>query len=538
MIFSLTFVLLGAVVCSKNPEIQGKKVLVWLPVTGHSHLKFMSTVAHILQDEGYNVTLLLPLIDYTLNKTNLPITEKINHKIRLDIHPGVLRAINNMGGKAAGQQTWTMGSGIYGFDGIRYLLSDLYSYTCDGIFHNTELLERLKNENYEIGLSEPFFVCGFALFDHLGIDKILSIDSHIGLEGPKMAHGQAITSSYLPSAFSEGSDQMTFFERVVNLYETYLNRRFALLIHDKEMAAMQGIYKGKETWEELMRLPAYMFTNSNPLLDFPNPRTSKFIEVGGIAADEKRVDEVLPEFYNDILNLRNHTVLISFGSNAKSVFMPIEYRNSLITALGKMSDVTFIWKYENTSVNIVKQWDSSIQNVFLVDWMPQQALLADPRLDLFVTHGGLASTNEVAFSGKPAVMVPVFGDQTRNSRMLERHGGVLVLRKEMLQYPSAIKNAIMSVLNDKSFAQRARNLAKLLNNQPESPKDVFLKYFNFVARFGKPDGIDSNAANISFFAYYYLDLILAISIFIYILILSTSAIRAASVVFSKKDKVN
>ncbi|UMM30258.1 hypothetical protein L5515_012214 [Caenorhabditis briggsae] len=203
-----------------------------------------------------------------------------------------------------------------------------------------------------------------------------------------------------------------------------------------------------------------------------------------------------------------------------------------------MSDVTFIWKYENTSVNIVKQWDSSIQNVFLVDWMPQQALLADPRLDLFVTHGGLASTNEVAFSGKPAVMVPVFGDQTRNSRMLERHGGVLVLRKEMLQYPSAIKNAIMSVLNDKSFAQRARNLAKLLNNQPESPKDVFLKYFNFVARFGKPDGIDSNAANISFFAYYYLDLILAISIFIYILILSTSAIRAASVVFSKKDKVN
>ncbi|CCG58685.1 Protein CBG26765 [Caenorhabditis briggsae] len=48
----------------------------------------MSTVAHILQDEGYNVTLLLPLIDYTLNKTNLPITEKINHKIRLDIHPG------------------------------------------------------------------------------------------------------------------------------------------------------------------------------------------------------------------------------------------------------------------------------------------------------------------------------------------------------------------------------------------------------------------------------------------------------------------
>ncbi|KAF1758517.1 hypothetical protein GCK72_014975 [Caenorhabditis remanei] len=538
MIFIFCFLFLSSILGSPNPDIQGKKVLVWLPVTGHSHLKFMSTVSKILQDEGYNVTLLLPLIDITLNNTNLPITKTIKHQIKLDIHPGVLRAINKMGGMAARQQTWTFGSGIYGFYSIKHLLSDLYSYTCDGIFHNTELLERLKNENYEIGLSEPFFVCGFALFDHIGIKKILSIDSHIGLETPKMAHGHAITSSFLPAAFSEGSDSMNFVERVRNLYETYLNREFGLLIHNKEMKAMKGVYKGKKSWEELMRLPAYMFTNSNPLLDFPNPRISKFIEVGGIAADEKRMNEVLPEFYNDILNLRKHTVLLSFGSNARSTFMPEKYRNSLITALGAMSDVTFIWKYENTSVNIVKEKDPSITNIHLVDWMPQQALLADPRLDLFITHGGLASTNEVAFSGKPAIMIPVFGDQTRNSRMLERHGSVLVLRKENLQYPDAIMEAVMTVLNDKSFEQRARNLAKLLNNQPESPRDVFLKYFNFVARFGKPIGLDSNAANINFIAYYYLDFLLLLTISISILISLASGGYVAYIIFLKKEKVD
>ena len=32
-----------------------KKVLVFLPISGHSHLKFMGTIANILQDEGYNV---------------------------------------------------------------------------------------------------------------------------------------------------------------------------------------------------------------------------------------------------------------------------------------------------------------------------------------------------------------------------------------------------------------------------------------------------------------------------------------------------
>uniref|UniRef100_A0A8R1DQV4 glucuronosyltransferase n=1 Tax=Caenorhabditis japonica TaxID=281687 RepID=A0A8R1DQV4_CAEJA len=466
----------------------------------------MGTVAKILQDEGYNVTLLMPLIDFTLRKP-IPEIQKIKHHIQVDIDPRVLQAINALGGVKSREQTWRMKSGISGLYKIGHLLSDLYSYTCDNLFHSPELLQRLKDEHFEIGLSEPFFVCGFALFDHLGIKKIMSIDSHIGLEAPKMAHGLAMTSSFLPAAFSEGSDQMTFWERIENLYETWLNRKFALLIHNKEMEGMKGIYKGKNSWEEIMQLPAYMFTNNNPLLDFPYPRTSKFIEVGGIAAVEKKRDEVLPKEYNDILNLRNRTVLISFGSNAKSIFLPNTMKHSLIKALSTIPDVTFIWKYENKTEDIVKEFDPTIKNIFLVEWMPQQALLADPRLDLFVTHGGLASTNEVAFSGKPAVMVPVFGDQTRNSRMLERHGCALVLKKELLNSPEAIRSAVVEILNDESFSEKAKNLAQLLHNQPETPRDVFLKYFNFVARFGKPSGIDSAAAQMTTITYYHIDLI-------------------------------
>ncbi|CAI2351043.1 unnamed protein product [Caenorhabditis sp. 36 PRJEB53466] len=494
----------------------------------------MGTVANILQDEGYNVTLLLPLIDYTLRDT-IPIVRKIKHKIFVDIDPRVLQTINNLGGKESRQQTWSMRSGINGFEPISHLLSDLYSYTCDNLFHSPQLLERLKDEQFEIGLSEPFFVCGFAIFDHIGMEKMMSIDSHIGVEGAKMAHGDAMTSSFLPAAFSEGSDQMTFMERVGNLYETWLNRKFALLIYDKEMRGMKGIYEKRKTWQEIMQLNAYMFTNNNPLLDFPYPRTSKFIEVGGIAADEKKSDEVLPKVYDDMLNLRSRNVLISFGSNAKSIFLPQEMKNSLISALGQMADTTFIWKYEDTSVDIVRQFNSSIKNVVIVEWMPQQALLADSRLDLFVTHGGLASTNEVAFSGKPAVMIPVFGDQTRNARMLERHGTAVLLRKEELMSSDSIRMTVETVLSDGNYARRAKDLAKLLNNQPESPREVFVKYFNFVARFGKPRGIDSKAASLSPIAYYYLDLVL-LSLVLAALLISLITGTCLSFVVTRKQK--
>lgn len=195
------------------------------------------------------------------------------------------------------------------------------------------------------------------------------------------------------------------------------------------------------------------------------------------------------------------------------------FREALIGTFESMPDTTFIWKYENTSVDIVKQFGRRLNNVMLTEWMPQTALLADPRLSLFVTHGGLGSTNEVAFSGKPSVMVPVFGDQTRNARMLERHGVALLLKKEELTDMKKVRGTIRKMLRDKSYSMKAERLAQMLWNQPESPKEVFVKYFNFVARFGKPHGLDSVAAEMSFIEFYYLDflgLVVLLSVSMYL----------------------
>lgn len=85
----------------------------------------------------------------------------------------------------------------------------------------------------------------------------------------------------------------------------------------------------------------------------------------------------------------------------------------------KLPDTTFIWKYEVEDAEFSKTLS---ENVFLKKWIPQPALLgytrgfliidkylfsftADPRLNLFITHGGLGSTLEVAYAGKPSLMV-------------------------------------------------------------------------------------------------------------------------------------
>lgn len=406
-------------------------------------------------------------------------------------------------------------------------VANICKASCKNVFQNEDLINYLRDQRFDVAISEPLYTCGFALFDHLGIETTISTDSHLGLEVSKIAHGASISTSYLPAVFSSGSERMTLIGRAKNYVESYFNYYFNSKIYENELAGIEGIYKNGKGWRELSRKNAYMFVNSNPQMDIPSPRTSKFIEIGGISSGPVK-QERLPEEYDRVLSLRKKNVLISFGTNAKSMFMSDDMKESLIKTFESMPDTTFIWKYENTTVDIVKQYNKRINNVMLTDWMPQTALLADPRLTLFVTHGGLGSTNEVAFSGKPSIMVPVFGDQTRNARMLERHEVALVLTKYDLTNFKKVRGTIRKMLNDKSYSMKAEKLAQMLRNQPESPKEIFIKYFNFVARFGKPHGLDSYAAEMSFIEFYYIDFMAILSIFSVALYMIVSKVLRAS----------
>ncbi|CAB02884.1 glucuronosyltransferase [Caenorhabditis elegans] len=503
-----------------------KKVLVFMPISGHSHLKFMGTIANILQDEGYNVTLLLPILDEGLRDTT-PLVRKIKNRILVEQSEELIEANAQFRAGGGRENTWVMNSGIIGFLKLGTKVANICKASCKNVFQNEDLINYLRDQRFDVAISEPLYTCGFALFDHLGIETTISTDSHLGLEVSKIAHGASISTSYLPAVFSSGSERMTLIGRAKNYVESYFNYYFNSKIYENELAGIEGIYKNGKGWRELSRKNAYMFVNSNPQMDIPSPRTSKFIEIGGISSGPVK-QERLPEEYDRVLSLRKKNVLISFGTNAKSMFMSDDMKESLIKTFESMPDTTFIWKYENTTVDIVKQYNKRINNVMLTDWMPQTALLADPRLTLFVTHGGLGSTNEVAFSGKPSIMVPVFGDQTRNARMLERHEVALVLTKYDLTNFKKVRGTIRKMLNDKSYSMKAEKLAQMLRNQPESPKEIFIKYFNFVARFGKPHGLDSYAAEMSFIEFYYIDFMAILSIFSVALYMIVSKVLRAS----------
>ncbi len=66
-------------------------------------------------------------------------------------------------------------------------------------------------------------------------------------------------------------------------------------------------------------------------------------------------------------------------------------------------------------------------NVMLKKWLPQQDVLGHPNVRMFITHGGLGSSIESIYHGKPLVIMPGFADQFSNGDRAERMGQGVVL---------------------------------------------------------------------------------------------------------------
>ena len=124
-----------------------------------------------------------------------------------------------------------------------------------------------------------------------------------------------------------------------------------------------------------------------------------------------------------------------------------------------------------------------MKNVDLVEWLPQVDLLAHPRLKLFVMHGGINGLVETALRAVPTVIVPIFADQFRNGRMVEKRGIGKVLLKLEIGYDS-FKEAVSTVLNTPSYTQNTIRIATMMRDKPFSPEESLTKWTSFAIDHG------------------------------------------------------
>uniref|UniRef100_A0A0K0FVB0 glucuronosyltransferase n=1 Tax=Strongyloides venezuelensis TaxID=75913 RepID=A0A0K0FVB0_STRVS len=213
---------------------------------------------------------------------------------------------------------------------------------------------------------------------------------------------------------------------------------------------------------------SFFFINTNPFLDISTPKSPKMFEVGSIV---------------------------------KSTHMDQEMKDEIVKTVKSLLDNTFIRKYETPEDGL----GEGIENLILSKWIPQNDLLNDEKLSLFITHDGMGSTTEVAFSNVPALAVPIFGDQMRNARLLERLDIGLAVEKDTLRDSKKFREKILEVLNNDKYKINSIKTAEMLRNRPISSEELLVKHVEFACRFGQLPRLDLASKDMGVIEYYNLD---------------------------------
>ena len=136
------------------------------------------------------------------------------------------------------------------------------------------------------------------------------------------------------------------------------------------------------------------------------------VNVGGIHCQKGKA---LPSDLQKYMDSHPEGVIyVSFGSLFKSTSMSKEQKLIFHETFRELQ-MPIIWKWDNDDLAGIPK------NVWLSKWLPQNDLLAHQNLKVFVTHGGLLSTQEALFHKTVLVGMPLAADQYANIARAEVH---------------------------------------------------------------------------------------------------------------------
>ncbi|XP_063374357.1 UDP-glucosyltransferase 2-like [Cydia amplana] len=205
----------------------------------------------------------------------------------------------------------------------------------------------------------------------------------------------------------------------------------------------------------------------------------------------------LPQELRTIMdNAGQGVIYFSMGSKLKSTDMPEELKKRLLKMFGLLK-YTVLWKYEEILPDIP-------ENVHILQWAPQQSILAHPNCILFITHGGLLSTTESVHFGKPIIAIPVFGDQYINSKSAAHKGFAKVVE---LGYDldKDLKEAIDEVTSNTRYSERAKELSLIYHDRPVPPGAELVHWVEHVVHTRGAPHLRSPALLLPWYQKMYLD---------------------------------
>lgn len=300
------------------------------------------------------------------------------------------------------------------------------------------------------------------------------------------------------NAISNSQTEMMFIERIESVFE-YTIELVMISIYDLITSFQIGQHfpTVKATQTEMEDRIALLITNTSPVMGFIRPSTNTLqLSFLHIEPPKPLSDGSLKKFVD---NSEKGVIFMSFGSIAKSSNLGPEKIEIFLNVFSRLNyDV--VWKFETDASTPIPK------NVFMSKWIPQADLLAHSKVKAFITHCGIASTQEAIDRSVPMILIPLYGDQIRNAKIVEARGaGILVDYAKLTE--NILADAINKILQPK-YQRNVEKLRELVYEQPMTSRDQAVWWIEHTIKHKNSDHLKYPGRRVPFHQKYLLDIML------------------------------
>ncbi|XP_055312528.1 UDP-glucosyltransferase 2-like isoform X2 [Sitodiplosis mosellana] len=478
-----------AILCTLATTVHGYRILVLAPINRNSHWNYMQVFVNELLTQGHEVTCITSiklsgpkhekyieiLIDPPYNMQNIIKDEDI-YKV---VHYSPFAVVDAFRSFANAS--------------LDYALADK---NVKKFIHRTDL-------HFDLVINEDIYYDALLMFGHKFKAPIVTIcpygipdffDHEMGLLTP-LSHVSHTLLTY--------TDQMNFFQRwhntILSGYDWFLRRFYHVPLQTNLLKKHFGHLKPLPSIDELRKNISVIFANAHRAITHPRPSMPSLIYIGGAHI---KPPKSLPSDIQQFLDEANDGVIFfSLGSVVNASKMPKAKLNVFLETFSQLKQ-RVIWKFEDESI------ENLPENVIVRKWLPQNDLLAHPKVILFITHGGMLSNFEAVHYGTQVLVIPFAFDQYRNALRAQSAG-----YGKYLDFNEITKESFSGVLNEllsnKQYSIKAKETAAIFRKNPINPMDEFIWWVEYVIKFQGAKHLKSTAVDMSLFTYLLLDVLFA-----------------------------
>ncbi|PSN46987.1 hypothetical protein C0J52_17341 [Blattella germanica] len=255
-------------------------------------------------------------------------------------------------------------------------------------------------------------------------------------------------------------------------------------------------------------LNAVIHDPSHFSISTPRPMVPTSIEVGGLHLGTPKK---LPKDLERYINESTHGVIyFSLGSLVRSETFSSEEIKAFADAFAELPQ-RVIWKTD-TIPGLPK-------NVLAAKWLPQFDILSHPNVRVFITHGGLMGTQEAVYNGVPMVGIPFYADQHHNIENYESKGIAVKLDYNHISKESVL-SVLKTILNNPRYHENAKRISNLFKDRPQTPLETAIYWTEYVIRQRGAPHMRTAAADLPWYQYFLIDVILTLVVAFFLPLLS------------------